>query len=141
MDTILDAKGHVIHSYKPAIERRVISSEASEKIVDIMKTVVESGGTGTAASMDEYQVFGKTGTAQKIDPLTGTYSHNAYLTTFAGGVMDANGKPVLTILVCIDEPYPYYYASQVACPLFKEISSKCTNVMNVVPLIKLAQRG
>ncbi len=140
IDSILDAKGRVIHSYKPSIVRRVISPEASQQIVDIMKTVVESGGTGTAASMDAYKVFGKTGTAQKIDPITGTYSHGAYLTTFIGGVMDANDKPVMTVLVCIDEPYPFYYASQVACPLFKDISSKCTNVMNVVPLIKLAQK-
>lgn len=140
LDAITDTKGHIIHKYKPSIIRRVISPKTSEEIINIMRSVVEDGGTGEAAKMNGYHVFGKTGTAQKIDPITGTYSHSAYLTTFFGGLLDGNAKPIITMLVCIDEPHPYYYASQITCPVFKEIAGKCVNVMNVSPTIKIARK-
>jgi hypothetical protein len=45
------------------------------------------------------------------------------------------------MIVCINEPRPFYYASLVACPLFKEIVSQCANIMELSPNITLATRG
>ena len=91
--------------------------------------------------MSDYIVFGKTGTAQKVDPFTGSYSRDAHTTTFLGGVIDATGRLRMTILVCIDEPHPYYYASIVACPIFKDIAGQCANIMDMRPIITLAKEG
>lgn len=91
--------------------------------------------------MNDYIVFGKTGTAQKLDPFTGSYSRDAYTTTFLGGVIDATGRLAMTIMVCIDEPHPYYYASIVACPVFKDIAGQCANIMDMRPIITLAKAG
>ena len=41
-------------------------------------------GTGTSAQLNGYSAGGKTGTAQKIDPVTHTYSHTKLVASFAG---------------------------------------------------------
>lgn len=138
---VSDAAGKQIEQFKPTIIRKVISDETSEEMLAMLKTVALKGGTAYSAYMENYQVFGKTGTSQKIDPLTGSYSKNAFISTFIGGLIDSSGKPRLSILVSIDEPHPYYYASQVACPLFKNIASQCVNVMELRPIITVAKRG
>jgi cell division protein FtsI (penicillin-binding protein 3) len=140
IDKLTDHKG-ITTQYRPTIVRKVISEKTSEEIVDILKAVVLKGGTAEAAYMNNYIVFGKTGTAQKLDPFTRSYSRDAYTTTFIGGIIDATGRLCMTIMVCIDEPHPYYYASIVACPIFKEIADKCVNILDMRPIITLAKEG
>jgi len=141
VDHIIDAQGKEVESFRPTIVRKVISPQTSEQILDILKTVTLKGGTAEGASMNSFQVFGKTGTAQKVDPLTGAYSKKDYVSNFIGGIIDASGKPRLTMIVCINEPRLYYYASIVACPAFKNIMQKCTNIMDVSPNITVASKG
>jgi cell division protein FtsI (penicillin-binding protein 3) len=141
VDRITDAKNQVIQSTRPTILRKVLSQGVCQEIVGIMKSVTLKGGTGESANIPTFQIFGKTGTAQKVDQLTGAYSDNDYISSFIGGIIDATGKPRLTMIVCINEPHPYYYASIVACPLFKEIVTQCATIMDLSPNITLATRG
>ncbi len=141
VERVADAKNKPIQETRPTILRKVLSKEASDQVVGIMKTVTLKGGTAESANMPTFQVFGKTGTAQKIDPLTGAYANGDYISSFIGGIIDATGKIRLTMIVCIDEPRPYYYASIVACPLFKEIVSQSATIMELSPNITLAIRG
>lgn len=141
IDHITDARGKDIEFFRPTIIRKVVSPRTSDQILTIMKTVALKGGTGEGASMSSFQVFGKTGTAQKIDPLTGTYSKKDYVSSFIGGIIDASGKPRLTMIVCINEPQMNYYASVVACPAFKNIMLKCTSIMDLSPNITVASKG
>jgi cell division protein FtsI (penicillin-binding protein 3) len=141
VERIADAKNIPVQEIKPTILRKVLSKEACDQIVGVMKTVTVKGGTAESAGMPTFQVFGKTGTAQKIDPLTGAYSEGNYVSSFIGGIIDATGKTRLTMIVCINEPRPFYYASLVACPLFKEIVSQCASIMELSPNITLATRG
>ncbi len=136
-----DAHGNIIHTSISTIERRVISSSTSEKALEIMRQVASDGGTGEKAQIKNYQVFGKTGTAQKVDPITGTYSKNAYVATFVGGIMDTFGRPALTMIVSINEPHPYHYASEVACPVFRKIGHGCINTLGLYPVLKVARKG
>lgn len=137
---IADAKNSSVQEIRPTIMRKVLSREVSDQIVAVMKTVTVKGGTGESASMPTFQVFGKTGTAQKIDQLTGAYADGDYISSFVGGVIDATGKTRMTMVVCINEPRPYYYASIVVCPLFKEIVSQCATIMDLNPNITIATR-
>lgn len=140
IDTLTDPTGRVTR-HRPAISGKVVSEKTSQEIVDIMKSVVLKGGTAEAAYMNNYIVFGKTGTAQKHDPFTGAYSRDAYTTTFLGGAIDATGRLAMTVMVCIDEPHPYYYASVVACPIFKDITTQSANILDMRPIITLAKEG
>jgi cell division protein FtsI (penicillin-binding protein 3) len=141
VERITDAKNIPVQEVNPTILRKVLSREACDQIVGVMKSVTLKGGTAESAGMTTFQVFGKTGTAQKIDPLTGAYAEGDYVSSFIGGIIDATGKIRLTMIVCINEPRPFYYASIVACPLFKEIVSQCASIMELSPNITLATRG
>jgi len=141
VERISDAKNTPVLETRPTIMRKILSKEACDQIVGVMKSVTLKGGTGESANMPTFQVFGKTGTAQKIDPLTGAYAEGDYVSSFIGGIIDATGKTRMTMIVCINEPRPYYYASIVACPLFKEIVTQCATIMELSPNITLATRG
>jgi cell division protein FtsI (penicillin-binding protein 3) len=141
IDHITDATGRNIEFFRPTIIRKVVSPQTSDQILTILKTVALKGGTGEGASMSAFQVFGKTGTAQKIDPLTGTYSKKDYVSSFIGGIIDASGKPRLTMIISINEPQLNYYGSVVACPAFKNIMLKCTSIMDISPNITVASKG
>jgi len=141
VERISDAKNAPVLETRPTIMRKILSKEACDQIVGVMKSVTLKGGTGESANMPTFQVFGKTGTAQKIDPLTGAYAEGDYVSSFIGGIIDASGKTRMTMIVCINEPRPFYYASIVACPLFKEIVTQCATIMELSPNITLATRG
>ncbi len=80
-----------------------------------MKQVVERG-TGTAARIPGLSVFGKTGTAQKIDPETGTYSDSRHICSFLCGAPAEN--PEVLVLIVVDEPTAPggHYGGTVAAP-------------------------
>ena len=141
IDHITDATGKEVECFRPTIIRKVLSQHTSDQVLEILKAVAMKGGTAEVASMNSFQVFGKTGTSQKIDPLTGSYSKKDYVSTFIGGIIDASGKPRLTMVISINEPQLYYYASVVACPAFKNIMQKSTSIMDMSPNITVASKG
>ncbi len=74
VEKITDSEGNKIQKHVPEAKRRVVSEETARLVRNIMVTVTEPGGTGTRAALPGYRVAGKTGTAQKVDPVTGGYS-------------------------------------------------------------------
>lgn len=78
---------------------RVCSSATSRTMLELMRTVVESG-TGTWAAVDGFALAGKSGTAQKAVPGRG-YVAGKYTSLFAG-VITAN-SPDYVMLVVLDE--------------------------------------
>jgi cell division protein FtsI (penicillin-binding protein 3) len=98
----------------------------------MMKLVVEEkGGTAPKAKMEDYEVAGKTGTAQKADPATGGYSVDKRTASFVG-IVPADA-PRLVILVVIDEPVGDVFGGLVAAPAFKEIAQGALAHLGVPP--------
>ena len=112
----------------PVEFRRVIAESTAETLSRILQKVVLRG-TGTKAQVDGYSVAGKTGTAQKFDPLIGRYSNKIHTASFAGFVPFEN--PVLAIVVVIDEPKGDFYGGDVAAPVFKSIASQTLRYLRV----------
>jgi cell division protein FtsI (penicillin-binding protein 3) len=92
--------------------------------------VVEEG-TGKEAALEEYSVAGKTGTAQKLDPTTGRYSHQKVVASFVGAVPAE--APRLVILVLIDEPETLRWGGSIAAPTFREIARDALKYLQVPP--------
>jgi len=111
--------GSLIRPVEPAVVRRVISEPTARTLMDILTGVVEEG-TGTEAAVPGYSVAGKTGTAQKVDPATGKYSHKKIVASFVGAVPAE--APQLVILVTIDEPEILRWGGSIAAPTFREIA-------------------
>ena len=114
--------------------RRVIRPETAATLRRLMEGVVLNG-TGKPAHLDGWTAAGKTGTAQKIDPTTGRYSHTQLIASFTGFAPINN--PAVTILVSLDSPVGEHEAQQVAAPVFKRIAEQVLPYLDVprdVPL-------
>jgi cell division protein FtsI (penicillin-binding protein 3) len=120
--------GKVVQQFKPKKIRRVISEKASLQMVEILKSVVKTG-TGKKAALEGFDVAGKTGTAQKYNMETRSYSSAEYISSFIG--FAPADSPRLVILVMIDNPKGLHWGSVVAAPVFKQIAKKALRYLNV----------
>jgi cell division protein FtsI (penicillin-binding protein 3) len=117
---VTDPDGAVLLEKRPAEVRRAVSSKTAKQIVSMLEGVVEREGTAPRAKMVDYRVAGKTGTAQKVDPVAGGYSDKR-IASFVGIVPAED--PRVVILVVIDEPKTDVYGGLIAAPAFKEIAT------------------
>ena len=131
VDRIINQKGEVIRSFQPEVVQRVLAPETCLEVTRILKEVPEPGGTGTKAALPGYEVAGKTGTAQKIDPILRKYADDRYIGSFMGYV--PADTPRLAILVVIDEPKGTPYGGVVAAPVFRTIAQQTLQYLNIAP--------
>ena len=112
-------------------ERRVFSEESVSRVVKMMERVVGPGGTGWRAKVPGYRVAGKTGTAQKVDPVTRAYSSDLYQAIF-GGFLPAE-DPKVVIVVSVDEPEGEHTGGAIAAPVFAEIAEAAMRQLRILP--------
>ena len=112
---------------------RTVSSDVARWIVRKPMSDVVRRGTGRKAQLDDYAVFGKTGTAQKPDPVTGSYSSRLHVSSFVAGAPAEN--PRVLVLVVVDEPSVggNHYGGTVAAPAATEILRKTLIHLRVPP--------
>src|SRR5690606_29107556 len=115
---------------KPVEVRQVVRPEVARTVVRMMESVVAKGGTAPRAAVPGYRVSGKTGTAQKVDPVAGGYSDKR-IASFIGTVPAE--APRLVIHVVVDEPESNVYGGIVAAPAFKEIATDTLAYLGVAP--------
>jgi len=102
--------------------RRVLSPEVARSMRGLLAAVVSPDGTGRRAGLADVEVAGKTGTAQKLDPETGTYSHDRFVSSFVG--MAPAEEPRLVVVSVLDEPRGEANGGgDVAAPLFARVAS------------------
>jgi cell division protein FtsI (penicillin-binding protein 3) len=92
-------------------------------------------GTARKAQVEGYSAAGKTGTAQKIDPKTRTYSATKYIGSFVGFAPVSN--PSVVVIVVIDEPRGAYHGGDVAAPVFREIAEQILPELSITPDIQM----
>ena len=109
---------------------RVVSEQTAQTVRDMFRSVVQPGGTGPQAAIAGYQVSGKTGTAQQIDPGCSCYSNSRYWITFAG-ILPAD-KPEYVIAIMLDAPSRGVLGAS-AAPLFHDIATWLVNRDNIPP--------
>jgi len=109
-------------------EQRVISSMTAAQMRQMMRRVVLHG-TGRKAVLEGYTSAGKTGTAQKVDPATGGYSHTKYVGSFAG--FGPINNPAVTVAVILDSAVGLHQGGQVAAPVFQRIAQQVLEYMHV----------
>ncbi|MFA5515071.1 MAG: penicillin-binding protein [Desulfuromonadales bacterium] len=131
VERVVDSFGQEIDYRRPKVVRQVISEEVSRQLRQMLSEITEEGGTGMRASVPGYRVAGKTGTAQKVDLVTGGYSADKRVASFIG--MAPVEAPRLIILVVIDEPEGQVYGSLVAAPVFAKIAAQALRYLQVPP--------
>jgi len=124
-------QGEVMLEMQPHVIRRVISERTAKLLADMLKGVTNEGGTGVMANVDGFEVAGKTGTAQKADPVNGGYAAKKRVASFVGFV--PADRPRLVALVLIDEPEVSVYGGVVAAPVFRNIAQAALRHLAVAP--------
>jgi len=135
---VKDQEGRIIKKTRPQMAGRAVSQETAWKVARILEGVVSERGTGTQAAIMGYRVAGKTGTSQKVDPRTKTYSKRHYVSIFAGFV--PLGRPRLVMVIAVDEPQGKTYGGLVAGPVFSELGAWTLNRLHVSPEVRVVRR-
>jgi cell division protein FtsI (penicillin-binding protein 3) len=108
---------------------QVVSAQTAHTVRDMLRAVVQQDplgiqqGTGPKAAVDGYQISGKTGTAQQIDPSCGCYYDEVYWTTFAGIAPADNPRYVVGVMM--DDPHAAADGTpgSTSAPLFHNIAA------------------
>jgi cell division protein FtsI (penicillin-binding protein 3) len=102
-------------------------------LIEKPMTEVVRRGTGTHAQIAGYTVFGKTGTAQKLDRETRSYSATKYVGSFLCGAPASD--PRVLVLVVVDEPTTSgtHYGGTVAAPAAAAILRQTLIHLQIAP--------
>jgi cell division protein FtsI (penicillin-binding protein 3) len=111
---------------------RIISETTAAQLRSMLQGVLGPDGTASQVSVPGYQLAGKTGTANKIDPQTGEYSKSAYVASFVGFAPASD--PKLLCAVVVDEPQAgSIYGGAVAAPAFGQIMEFALPYLGIAP--------
>jgi cell division protein FtsI (penicillin-binding protein 3) len=121
--------GTVVYQAKPET-RKALNPETTAALRGMFEYVTLHG-TAKKAQLEGYTAAGKTGTAQKVDPKTRTYSATKFIGSFVGFAPANN--PAVVIIVVIDEPMGAYHGGDIAAPVFREIAEQVLPELNVTP--------
>ena len=113
----------------PTGAHRVIATKTAAEMRKLMEGVVLNG-TGKSAQLNGYSAGGKTGTAQKIDVRTHTYSKTKYIASFVGFAPINN--PAVTVAVIMDSPTEGgHHGAQASAPVFQELAQQILEYLGV----------
>ena len=126
-------------TYKAAVKEgeKVASTETINKIKDLMYRVVNSDSsetTGSKYKMDGYDLIGKTGTAQIVNPRTGKYYDGKYdyITSFSG--MYPKDDPKVILYVAFQRSYNSNVLPQTVQTIVRD-TAKYLGIFEEVPEI------
>src|SRR5438034_9093842 len=106
--------GTLRYRHRPEPVRRVVTALVAAKLRDLLRGVVEAGGTGERAALANFQVAAKTGTARRV--VGGRYAAGQYTASFAA--LFPADAPQLVVVMKIDNPQRgSYFAAQTAAPV------------------------
>jgi cell division protein FtsI/penicillin-binding protein 2 len=124
-----DQDGKPVFQYQPQQVGQVITPRAALLMTTALRKVVSPEGTAPKAAVQNFDVAGKTGTAQKIE--NGQYVRK-YYSSFIGYFPAAD--PEISILVSLDDPSDgAYYGGSVAGPVFRAVAEKVAQYLGLEP--------
>jgi len=134
--------GEVVKRFQKEVVRRVVSEQTAKQVRDILRTVVTGEhGTGSTYNLKDYDVAGKTGTAQKYDD-NGKIMEGRYLVSFIGFAPTDN--PKLLVYVVVDDPetdMPYtMWGKHIISPIFNNVMEKSLKYLQQQPAVVLTPR-
>ena len=109
-------------------QHRVISPMTAAEMREMLQEVVLKG-TGRKAILDGYSSAGKTGTAQKINPLTHRYDRVKLIASFSGFAPVNN--PAISVTVILDSPVGEHHGGTIAAPVFGRIAQQVLEYLDV----------
>ena len=137
-----DEQGRTLQPIEPPAPTQPITAAASRQVRQMLIQVVEKG-TAKLARSEIFEIGGKTGTANKINPITRGYDDHRQVVSFLGFISGGDG-PRLGGIVIIDEPRlaeNLNYGGRLAAPLFRRIAEKAMAYYGVPALFAVNDRA
>ncbi len=144
---IRDANDDVVYQYAPAEIQRAVSAQTAQRMARMLQAVASPDGTAKDAAIRingvDYEVAGKTGTAQKYIPqvmpsgkIKNLPSRHNHVVSFVG--FFPASRPQVAISVIVDDadhrcPGRVAYGSSVAAPVFRAIGEKLIPILSITP--------
>ncbi|MGV1116079.1 stage V sporulation protein D [Clostridium perfringens] len=114
--------------FVPKIQENIVDEKSTMRVKEALESTV-SNGSSKDAGIEGIKIAGKTGTAEKVDPETGTYGAG-YIASFAGFAPYDN--PQVSLIVIIDNPKNgEHFGGIVAAPFAGELFN---NIFNYISL-------
>ena len=115
---VRDPSGAVLYRHRPEPVRRAVTPQVAARLRDLLRGVVEAGGTGERAALANFQLAAKTGTARRV--VGGRYAPGQYTASFAA--LFPADDPQLVVVMKIDNPQKgSYFAAQTAAPVTRSM--------------------
>ncbi|HEY4989087.1 MAG TPA: penicillin-binding protein 2 [Opitutaceae bacterium] len=142
---IRDSHGELVYNFGRIEERRVISAQTAQTMAHLLTGVVSPDGNAPQAAIPGFECAGKTGTAQKLLPVTlGSgatvlrYSDKHHVASFIGFFPASH--PQVAIAVIIDDadarcPSGVAFGNKVAAPVFKRLGERLIPYLDIRPTI------
>ncbi len=144
---IRDASNNVVYRYDRTEINQVVSERTARTMARLLQAVASVNGTAPEAAIKlggiDYEVAGKTGTAQKYMPeqqpngkIKVVPSRKHHVVSFVG--FFPASAPQVAISVIVDDadahtPGGVAYGSKVAAPVFKSIGEKLIPILSITP--------
>lgn len=109
----------------------MVSAKTAKTLAAMLESVVgDEEGTGTKAKIPGYRVAGKTGTANRVDPVRGGY--HGYTASFAG--FAPADDPQITVYCAIQNPTKgSYFGGQICGPIYKQVMEFALKTLQTPP--------
>lgn len=144
---VRDTSNTLVYQYNPEKVRRTISENTAQIMARLLQKVASHDGTAPEAAITingvDYEVAGKTGTAQKYEPVTlpdgrviRKPSNRHHVASFIGFFPASH--PQVAISVVVDDadahaPGGVAYGATVAAPAFRNIGLKLIPLLSITP--------
>jgi cell division protein FtsI/penicillin-binding protein 2 len=142
---IRDSNGELVYNFGRIEQRRVISEQTALTMARLLTGVVSPQGNAPLAAIAGFECAGKTGTAQKLLPVTLAsgatvmrYSDKHHVASFIGFFPASH--PQVSIAIIIDDadarcPGGVAFGNQVAAPVFKRLGERLIPYLDIRPTI------
>ena len=127
---ITDQNEKILFHFKRTELRSVISELTAKKILTAMSEVMKPGGTGQSGEIEGFDVAGKSGTGQIIDPETGKYSKENFSSSLLT-VFPAQSPKYIVYIVFHYPKGKIKFGGFIVSPVFKEIAEKMVLYYNI----------
>jgi cell division protein FtsI/penicillin-binding protein 2 len=133
---VKDSRGERVYRFDPTSRGRAISEVTAETMAYLLTKVASIEGTARDAAIPNFEVAGKTGTAQKL--INGQYSTTHHVGSFVG--FFPASRPKVLISVIVDDGHlpqgGMASGALVAAPSFKRIGEQLIQYLDIKPVME-----
>ena len=127
---VLNHEGLLVREIQTGQPRQVIRPETARELRKYMIAAASEAGTGRRARVDDISIGVKTGTAQIIDPKTGTYSKTDYIASTLA-LVPAEQPTLILYMVIIRPKGESYLGGRIAAPAIREAAEELADYLGI----------